>query len=240
MKQMEKEWREALSNAFEAPKPLRKKEFLQKITPPGLHVSDFLLIQFRYIRRRFWIASALVFAAALTGSFLLSSDMLWIISAFMPLLALITVTEIGRSQQYEMAELEMSTCFSLRSVLLARLCILGLGNLALFFLLLPMGLWSSRLYPLQAGLYILTPFLLTTFLCLYIVRRHREGETLYLCAGISVFISLSVYPLRHTIPRLYEEYSPGGWIILSGLLFFGIARQYQNLITQEELIWNLS
>ena len=234
------EWKEALANAFEAPKPLHKAEFLRKISPQKLPFSAFLFIQLHYIRRRFWIVSALVFAAALTGSFLLSTDMLWAISSFMPLLALITVTETGRSQRYEMAELEMSTCFSLRSVLLARLCILGLGNLALFFLLLPMGLWSSRLHPLQAGLYILTPFLLTTFLCLCIVRRHHGGETAYLCAGISVFIGLFVYPLRLTIPRLYEEHSLGNWIILSGLLLFGIARQYQNLITQEELIWNLS
>lgn len=241
MKQIrEKEWREALSNAFETPKPLHKKEFLQKITPPGLHVSGFLLIQLRYIRRRFWIASGLVFAAALAGSFLLTFDMLWAISSFMPLLALITVTEMGRSEHYEMAELEMATCFSLKSVLLARLGILGFGNLSLFLLLLPVSLLGSRLCPTQAGLYILTPFLLTTFLCLCIVRRYRERDTIYLCAGISVFIGLFVYPLRLTIPRLYEEHSLRGWIILSGLLFFGIARQYQNLITQEELLWNLS
>lgn len=236
----EKKWREALSNAFEAPIPLHKKEFLQKITPPGLHVFDFLLIQLRYIRRRFWIASAAVLGAALAGSFLFSGDMLWIISAFMPLLALITVTETGRSEQYGMAELETATCFSLKSVLLARLGILGVGNLSLFLLLLPVSLLGSRLLPTQAGLYILTPFLLTTFLCLYIVRRYRERETTFLCTGVSVFISLSVFPLRLTVPRLFEEYSPGCWIILSGLLLFGIVRQYQKLILQEELLWNLS
>lgn len=234
------EWEEELRSAFAAPKPLRKEEFLQKITPPELHFSAFLLIQLHYIRRRFWIVSALIFAAVSFGSFVLSIDTLWAVSAFMPLLALMMVAETGRSEQYEMAELEMATCFSLKSVLLARLGILGLGNLILFFLLLPAGLFHNRMRPLQAGLYIITPFLLTTFLCLYIVRRHREKETIYLCTGISVFISLFIYPLRLTLPRLYEVSALRNWIFVSALLFVGIIKQYQNLIMQEELTWNLS
>lgn len=235
-----KEWREELRKAFAAPKPLYKEEFLRKILPQELHFSAFLIIQLHYIRKRFWIVSAFTFAVAVFSSFVLSVDTLWAVSAFAPLLALIMVAETGRSEQYEMAELEMATCFSLKTVLLARLGILGLGSLLLFILLLPPALSHNRMRPLQAGLYIITPFLLTTFLCLYIVRRHREKETIYLCTGISVFISLFIYPLRLTLPLLYEENVLGKWGLVSALLFVGIIKQYQNLITQEELTWNLS
>lgn len=229
---------EELKKIYEAPAPLRKAEFLRSVQPTSFHRLDLFLVQIRYIRRRIWIVSALAFLVSLFGSLVLSADMLWMISAFMPLLAFMTVAETGRSEYYEMAELEMAARFSLKSVILVRLAVLGLCDLLLFCLLLPISLLNSLVPPLQAGLYILTPFLLTTFLCLYIVRRRREKDGIYLCAGISVCISL--FPLRLTVPRLYEESSLYIWIFASAFLFAGIVRQYQNLITQEELTWNLS
>lgn len=231
---------EELKKIYEAPAPLRKAEFLRSVQPASFHRLDLFLVQIRYIRRRIWIVSALAFLVSLFGSLVLSADMLWMISAFMPLLALMAVAETGRSEYYEMAELEMAARFSLKSVILARLAVLGFCNLLLFCLLLPISLLNSLVPPLQAGFYILTPFLLTTFLCLYIVRRRREKDGFYLCAVISVCISLSLFPLRLTVPRLYGESSLYIWIFASAFLFAGVVRQYQNLITQEELTWNLS
>lgn len=240
-KKWNKEWIKALKKAFEPPAPVHKTEFLQKISPSAeLSLFAFLLVQLRYIRKRIWIVSVLVFGCFLSVSLILSVDRIQAVSAFTPLLALSIIAESGRSEIYGMAELEMATRFSLKSVLLARLGILGLGNLLLLCLLFPISLSDSRIPPLRAGFYIVTPFLLTTFCCLHIVRRHRERESIYLCAGVSACISFFILNLRLSIPLSYEETPFICWVFAAALLGTGIVKQYRDLIRQEELTWNLS
>ncbi len=230
--------KEELKKAFEAPAPRRKAVFLQTVKPAGLHFFDFVLIQAGYIRIWIWGISFLVFAISLFCSLALSLDMLWAISASMPLLALMMIAETGRSAHYKMAELETASRFSLKSVILARLCVLGLGNLVLLCLLLPIALRNSYVSPLQAGFYIITPFLLTAFLCLHILRRRREPEALYLCIGTSAGISSFIFPLRQMLPALYEECSLISWILAAAFLGIGVIKQYQNLINEEAPVWN--
>ena len=45
-----------------------------------------------------------------------------------PFLVLISVTESTRSYRYEMEELELSSRFSLKSIVMARMVILGVGG----------------------------------------------------------------------------------------------------------------
>ena len=233
---------EALKIIFAAPPPCRKTQFLQKTAPVPAKLSlfAFLSVQLRYIRKRFWIFSVLAFGLFLSGSFVLSADIIWAISAFTPFLALLMVAESGRSEVYGMAELEMATRFSLRSVLLARLGILGLGSLLLLGALVPVSLTHSQISPLRASLCIVTPFLLTTFTCLHIVRRRREREGICLCAGVTACISFFTFSLRLSVPGLLPETPLIYWIAAAALLFVGTFRQYQHLFRQEELTWNLS
>lgn len=103
-----------LKRAFEAPQPVRKKAFLRTLEQPKTSVFAFVLSQLGYIRRWVWLVSALVFILSMMGAAGLPADTVWIASALMPLLALTVVSESGRSENYEMAELEMATRFSLR------------------------------------------------------------------------------------------------------------------------------
>ena len=157
-----------LKKNFEAPAPARREAFLQEFAEPaGISLFSFLLIQAQYIRKRTITVSICAFATVLFGSMILLADMLRAVSALTPLLALTLVTETGRSEHYGMAELEMATRFSLKSTLLARFGILGMGNLLLLLLLFPLSLRNNDTSPLRAGLFIITPLLLSAFLCLY-------------------------------------------------------------------------
>ena len=134
---MRREVREELKRVFEPPKPQGKRAFLRALAQPRISILRFALTQLGYIRRWSWAVSVMIFAGSVAASVWSPSRLLGIVSAFAPLLALTVVTESGRSESYEMAELETATRFSLRSVLLARLGLLGLANLVMFFLLLP-------------------------------------------------------------------------------------------------------
>ena len=157
------QWKEELKHAFEAPKPVKKREFLRRLDVPKMSFSTFLFSQMSYIRKWVWVVSFLVFSVAILGVAFVPDAVLWLISALTPLLALTVVSESGRSACYKMDELEMATRFSLRSVTFARLTILGLLNLLIFTIFLFLGVWNDTATPLAVGLYIVTPFLFTSF-----------------------------------------------------------------------------
>lgn len=234
-------WKDELKQAFDIPQPLGKRDFLRQLDLPGIPVHEFLFSQIAYIRKWVWCVSAMVFIVTLLGFAFLSDTVLWLISGITPLLALTIISESGRSDLYKMAELEMATRFSLRSVIFARLAILGLMDLLILGALLPIGLWSDASTPLAAALYIVTPFLLTVFSGLYIVRKLRGQEALYVCTGTSVGISTFLFLSHNIIPFIYKEQCITAWIIIALILLFGNGRQCISMIKQmEELAWNLS
>lgn len=226
--------KENLKCAFEAPPPHRKKEFLRRIALPQMSLNEFMLSQVGYIRKWIWVVSAMVFVLSLLNTCMFSEDMLWMISASTPLLALTIVSEYSRSESYEMAELEMATRFSLRSVVIARLGILGVENLVILSLLIPIGIWKNMVNPIQMGVYILVPYLLTAFIGLYIVRKLRGREAIFLCAGATGLVSFFVFFFHHTFPQIYQAENLAWWVAVVLLLCMGTVRQTCLVINRME------
>lgn len=229
---MKQKLKNDLKHAFEAPEPLHKKDFFRTLEQPRISISVFVISQIGYIRRWIWIVSVLIFVFAIVSAAWLSVDRLWMISALMPLLALTVVSESGRSENYGMAELEMATRFSLRSVILARLGILGMENLAIIGLLLPVGMWRQGIGVIRSGVYILTPYLLMTFGGLSIVRRFRGREAVYFCIGIAAFISFGVMVLQGSVARSYQTNAFVWWLICTVLLLIGTVKQCVGIVKE--------
>lgn len=237
---MNKELKKVLKESLEAPVPIRKKEFLRSIQKPSISYSEFIWAQAAYIRKWVWVISALIFLVASVGAEYFRKDMFWCVSAFMPLLALAVITESGRSENYGMAEFELSTRFSLKSVVLARLGILGIANLALFCVLLPFAYMNNGAGILQTGVYMACPYLLTTFGGLWASRKVRGNESTYFCAGIAVAVSTGNLVIYQSFPTIYTGQEFIWWI--AALVLFGIGTTnqcYQMVKQTEELIWNL-
>lgn len=237
---MNKELKNVLKESFEAPVPIRKKAFFRSIQRPSISMPEFVCAQSAYIRKWVWGISVLIFAVAFIGAEWLERDMLWCLSAFMPFLALSVLTESGRSETYGMAEFELSTRFSLKSVVLARLGILGAANLALFLLLVPFAYRNNGAGILQTGVYLACPYLLTTFGGLWAVRKMRGKEAVYLCAGIAAAVSTGNIFLYDSFPIVYMGQRFRWWI--TALIIFGIGTIIQccQMVKQmEELTWNL-
>lgn len=229
-------WKNELKEAFHAPQPVRKSEFLRQLNCPETPVHMFLMSQVGYIRKWVWCVSAVILIASVLSVAFLPSTSLWMISGLTPFLALTIVSESGRSQRYQMVELEMATRFSLRSVTLARLVILGLANLLILSLLLVMGVWNGTSAPLAAILYIATPFLLTSFTGLLIVRNIRGQEAIYAAAGVSLGISVFLFRAPQII---YQEQYLSVWLIAALVLVLGNGAQYAAMVKQtEEFVWN--
>ena len=217
-----------IKEAFEAPPPVKKEEFLQKfqyenylseIKQPSITLTAFVLVQVIYIRKWIWLLDVCVFVAALFGAVCIEQDMLWCISAMTPSLALALTTENGRSENYGMAEFEMASRFSLRSVILARLGILGFTDFILLCLMLPLGSFHSGRSLVQTGICMLCPYMLTAFLGLWATRVVHSRESVYLCMAIALFVSWGCIFLQLVSPIYYDK-QYFSWWFGGGLLFF--------------------
>lgn len=238
---MNKRLKKALQNAFEPPKPVHEKEFVKQFPRPAISTASFIVSQIGYIPKYVWIASFAVLLTALAGAGLFEKDMLWVISALIPFIAVSFVTENARSDTYRMTEFEMAARFSLKGIIFARMGILGIFHFFILTLLIPISAIYSSATVFQAGLYLLVPYLLTNFTGLWAVRKIYGRESIYACMGIAISVSgLNMFS-KTIFPYIYTDEYNLNWLIL--LLIIGILviiELHKNLKQTEELVWNFS
>lgn len=228
-----------LRQVYQPPTPRKKQEFLAQFTQPELSTTQFLFTQAAYLRPWSWLLSVGIFVAAVFITQNLEPWDVWIVSALLPFAALTTVTELSRSARYHMEELEMSARFSLKSLLMARMTLLGLGNLVLLAVLLPMVVVWSELPVAVTGCVLLCPYCLTSVACLMLSRRFRGSEVVFVCAGVAATVSWGCFWWRESPLILLESTNVAGWagitlILLALMLWEG--RRY--VCDREEWIWN--
>ncbi|MBE5877933.1 MAG: hypothetical protein E7290_13760 [Lachnospiraceae bacterium] len=236
---MKSEMRKALKEAYEAPMPQHKKEFISKLDKPQLSTYSFVLQQTAYIRKRVWILSLFIVAVAIWGTSYVGQDSLWVISSMMPFVALCAITENARSMTYGMAELEMASRFSLKSIMLARIGIIGILHFAVFCILIPF-VGSNSLIPFaRTGLYLFVPYMLSSTLGLWAVRRFQDIDATYLCMVTSAIVCLLNVILKNIISGYYEEQKVIWWVIAAVYFMVKTWNEYKKTISQtEELLWN--
>ena len=231
-----REWKQAFSLLYQPPAPQRKEAFLERLEPPGLSTGEFLFSQLFYLRPWNWLLAVAIFAA---GLFLMKNRLpqqIRLVSTLLPFAALSTVTELHRSARCRMEELEMASRFSLKTLLLARLTLLGLGNLLLLCALFPLMTGWGQLSLAETGFYLLCPYCLTSLLCLMITRRFRGSESVYLCAGAAAAVSVLCSKWQEKPPVLFQR-ADYAWVTLLLLaLMIWAYRRY--LFCGEELVWN--
>ena len=240
---MDNKLKRNIQKAFEAPQPNRQEKirFLRTLPAPRISMFRFILVQASYMRKMTLVFSVLLLLPAVIGANYISENTLWIVSAFVPILGLLAVAESTRSTMYGMSEFEMSTRFSLKSVVLARMSILGLINFAVIAILTPLCRIGNDFSLLQTGMYLLVPYLLTVNFSLWIARRVNGKETVYGCTCVAVIVSGINVGLHFVTDLVYQEIYIGWWIVLSVFLLIELAHELHCTIKQtEEYTWNLS
>lgn len=233
--------KQELKRAYEFPEPdpQEKARFLKTLAVPQISMRRFILTQFAYFRKRILILSISFLLPALIGARRMDPDTLWILSSLIPFLGLLAVTESRRSEMYGMQELEMSSRFSLKSVALARMSILGLLDGLVISCLIPLCRSGSTSL-LQTGIYLLVPYLLTVTVSLWITRRFHGREAFYGCMCAAALVSVSGFGLRLTAGIIYQFSYIHWWMLLSAFLIGKMAQEIYHTIKQtEELAWNL-
>ena len=234
----------------EMPNPAKKEAFLKNVMTgqitraTKITLDRMLLIQTKYIRKTAWLAALMILLAAalITKG---SPNGVLQIAALTSLLAFVTEIETRRSYAYGMAELEMTTPFSLRSIRYARFLILGLLDLSV---LTGIALFIRNYITISAMLTLsclLLPFLLTMAGALLLERTafgrsHPYGSgvlALLIAAGTEGFL---IPNSTAAIPLVVHGF---GWVLELAAVFLlvtVIALFCTNVKREEEMtaIWN--
>lgn len=183
-----------IGKAFTPPEPKSRDSFLAAIPYPKLTYPEFILSQIGYIRKRVWFVSAVILLAAVgTVCILPESGMMlvWIISALIPFLAVLTAAEISRSDIFGMSEIEEGCRFALPQVMGARMIILGICNFAVIAAATAVLGIFSPFGIAKSALYILTPYVSVNGISLAIFGRVRGQDGIYLSAAAALAVSLA-------------------------------------------------
>ncbi len=204
---MERKRRKELAAYFEAPGPERKQLFIRQFKLPKMNLWHITAMQARYVSKGVWIFSALFFGGAILIAQTVEQKYVNMALGFVPFLVMFSVTESTRSYRCGMEELEMSARFSLKSIIMARMAALGLGNLAaLTGAALVLGS-RAQINPVH----LLTPYFLTAGGGLYIVRNVRGKESSLLCFGLAAFVCVTIVCLSWRFNDIYLPQSVWIW-----------------------------
>lgn len=242
---MRKNLKEQLKNAFDAPVPTRKAKFLQSINFPKANLLDFILAQIGYIRKRVWIISGLLVIVSLFALSFTADDgslsLIWVISSILPIISLVIVTEVAKSASYNMAELEMSCKYNLAGVMLTRLGILSCFNILIFGVIIAAFMSKADYSLFRAVIYMLAPFMLTCSLSVFTLNRLRSRETIYICGGISGFVSIANALFTSQYKAAFSDEYMKIWILAFIILSLFTVMESIKLIkkTEELQQWNL-
>lgn len=219
---------------FEAPEPARKQEFLERAAKQAavrnkISLLYMLWIQFSYISKFLWVLSALIFAGAFIAAGYIGSQIVWCLSASMPFIVTFSLSASLRSVIYGMQEFEMSSRFTLKSIIMSRVIILGAINISLLFIaafLSGNGMWRSALY-------MLVPYLLSATGGFIILRKFPSREGVGLSSVFCIVISLIDMKSINSYSFIYEARYTGIWIITVIMLF--ITACYESVKTADAI-----
>lgn len=226
---MKRARKEQIKEIFAAPEPEGKRKFFRERELEPLHTGHFILQQLQYLSKESWIVSIGVLCLAMYLKTQYPDELLEMILAMMPFLAMTSVLEMVRSRYYGMEELEMASRFSLKSIILVRMEIIGLENLFVGVLLVL--ILQNNFF--QSVPYLFVPYLLTTYGCLLMTRKCVDKERIYFCLGCAVITS-GFMLITCDMPQIYQEKYFLFWLGIALFMVIMVSKELSRVIQLAE------
>ncbi|WP_050607516.1 hypothetical protein [Clostridium niameyense] len=210
---------------------IKVRQLVKQSEDKPLSFWKFFFLQFGFMRKKVWfiqIVIILAFSIKLTCSSK-GVETLAMISSAAPLLVIAGIKELARSYTYEMAEIELSTTYSFKQLMITRITILGLIDILGLTILLILSGVSMKLHLIALILYIFVPFLVTCFGCLFILNNFKSMDKDYKCILFGLFVMIMIFIITYTFPNLYEPSACFIWSIMFLISLIGVIREIYKL-----------
>ena len=236
---MASDYKDLLNEAFSAPAPKGKDAFLKNIRPREVSLFAMIWQQAAYIRVAVWLLAALVVGVAIAGAVLKLESAQNAVTMLMPFTAAVAVIESNRSRRCGMSELETATRFSLRSVVLARMTLLGAAALIVLLIAAPVISAVTCEGAVFTAVRMVIPYLLTMSISLPIERSSLGRKTDLSSLAVASVIVFVIYYVSNFGGAVFTSYLQiiGRWgvLIALGLLALTAAQQWKTINKSEEL-----
>lgn len=215
---------------------IRLREVIQASEDKTLTFGQFVFSQFGAIRKKVWIAQLFIILVCGLALYFLPENArsIAIISAAAPLIVLTNVFELLRSYAHGMVEIELSTRFSFKQLMIARLSVLGMVDILCLTVLLVCSCLQLSSEPFAIILYAFVPFLVTCFACLLLLNHIKRKECNYYCAAVGLFITLAISIVTKQYPQIYELSAIWVWLIIFVAAFAGMIFEINKILKNSD------
>ena len=212
---------------------------MEKQRTPMRSTQNILFHQFWYMDKLFFavygvlICLGIIFITALQYTGLNQNEMITVCMVGAGILSITSISVIDKLFFGKMAELGESCYFNTKQCVAAWLVLSGMINVMILFLIAGYLNYHWRVGLLQVGLYILTPYLVSSITALGILSMETRGKNLSLFGMSAIFLSIS-YGVIGSIPRALFVTTLWIWavaLLVSGLLF---VMQIKKLLSKME------
>lgn len=225
---------------LELTKSLLAKERYQHDKRERLSFTRFLSMQIRFIGWKIWamqgamlIAVSFFLAASMGEYFLDNPRFVALLLCGLSILVIMTALPfIQRALHYRMNEIEAATYFSSVKLLMAKLLIIGIGDVSMLSCILCFVIFKTSLPTQSAILYLLLPFLLASCGLLYLLghvpaKRFAAGSIVVCAVLIAAFILLA-----ELYPFFFEQAFSIGWAAICIALVVYCVCQFRRIIAR--------
>jgi len=200
---------------------------MEKQRTPMMSTKNILFHQFWYMDKLFFavygvlICLGIIFITALQYTGLNQNEMITVCMVGAGILSITSISVIDKLFFGKMAELGESCYFNTKQCVAAWLVLSGMINVMILFLIAGYLNYHWRVGLLRVGLYILTPYLVSSITALGILSMETRGKNSSLFGMSAIFLSIS-YGVIGSIPRALFVTTLWIWavaLLVSGLLF---------------------
>lgn len=211
-------------------------------------IQAILLSQLQYLPLSFWIVQIILVAMAaalvcLSGYWKVPLHYpLTALMVLIPLIVLVGIREVSKSNLYDMWEIEQSSRCQLVKITACRMLIIGLADLFLVTGILAITSFYYRQSLIEVILYGMVPFNISCTCYLFTIMKNDKGQIsyhLFVCM-ICIAVVFSII-LKQEI--LFETSMIWGWVLFYFFSLVLLAKAVWNYLEHEKMIgeslWNL-
>ncbi len=156
---------------------MAKENFVQEESSQRLSYPEFLLVQARMVRKRWWLLQAMLLV--LMGRFLMTeTDSFYLrrgLGVYATLFAILLLPELWKNLSYNCLEIEAASFYSLRQVYAARILLFGMADVLILSVFSGIACGSMGVSFSELAIQFLVPLVLTAGICFAVFGlQHRN------------------------------------------------------------------
>ncbi|NBJ93761.1 hypothetical protein [Parablautia muri] len=213
---------------------LARNQACQKQSRVRISFTHFLFLQIKFTGWKIWsIQGGILLAVLYAFSHFFHNAvhpqyMAKLLFCFSVLLLMTAIPFLYRSARYHMQEIEAASRFSSVKLLIARLLVIGFGNIFMLSGIFLAAIFKTSLGIGSTVLYLGFPFLFVCGVCLFMLGHFTPKHFLAGSMGICTLLLFSAIPKQHAL-LFRQSFSPG-WLLLCALLLAFCIQQFHYII----------